>query len=104
MNALDIFSVITGALSLYVLVQSVCRWVSPIRRLRALDKAVHHLEDLLASMQEDMLFDHRTLSIVRDAHERVFRCVAFRVNARASLMHIPQGALQYSKSPRACLE
>jgi hypothetical protein len=86
MNALDMFNVITGVFSLYALVLSACRWVSPIRRLHALDEAIHRLEELLESTREEMLFDHRNLDIVRDAQERMFSWVFLSVQAMTSLI------------------
>jgi hypothetical protein len=103
MHPLDLFSLITGVFSLYALVLSVCKWVSPIHRLHALDDAVHHVEDLLASMQEDTLFDYHKLEIIRDAHKRMFWCVSLCIYQ--ILVHVvPQVTLPHSESARARLQ
>jgi hypothetical protein len=86
MHALDIFNLVTALISLYALVVSLCRWASPIRRLRALDDDIYRVEALLVSMQEDMFFNRHSLAIVCDARERMLWCVTINVCVKNSLM------------------
>jgi hypothetical protein len=71
MSTPDIVSVLTGILGLYTVVIAACRWLSPVRRMRALDDITHRVERLIAPMQEEGLVAYRAIDVVQDAHERL---------------------------------
>jgi hypothetical protein len=79
MNGLDIFSILTGIIGVSTVVVPLCQWLSPARRLRALDEAMRRVEHLLATMQQEGLVAYRTIDSVQEAHERLFRCGITRV-------------------------
>jgi hypothetical protein len=68
MTALDTFSVVTGVIGVYTVLVSLCRWLSPLRRLRALEETMQRVKLLLATIitQEEGL-------LMQDAHEYLYR-------------------------------
>jgi ATP sulfurylase len=79
MNGPDIFSILTGIIGVSTVIVPLCQWLSPARRLRALDETMRRVEHLLATMQQEGLVAYRTIDGVQEAHERLFRCGITRV-------------------------
>jgi hypothetical protein len=95
MTAFDIIGVVTGVIGVCTVLVSLCRWLSPRRRLRALDVAMQRAKDLLDTIltQEDGLLAYSAIDGVQEAHEWAMR-TGFRVASaeckalgRASPLH-----------------
>jgi hypothetical protein len=53
MQGTDIFGIASGVIGTLVTVVALCSWLSPKRRLRALDAVMRDASDLLAVLQEE---------------------------------------------------
>jgi hypothetical protein len=73
MLGFNIFGAASGVIGLFAIAISLFTWLSPWRRLRALDATMDKAVRMLATMQEEyVILDHK---IVRRAHEQLYRCV-----------------------------
>jgi hypothetical protein len=53
MQGTDIFGIASGVIGTMVTVVALCTWLSPKRRLRALDAVMREASDLIAALQEE---------------------------------------------------
>jgi hypothetical protein len=53
MRGTDIFGIASGLIGTLVTVVALCTWLSPKRRLRALDAVMRDASDLIAILQEE---------------------------------------------------
>jgi hypothetical protein len=53
MQGADIFGIASGIVGTLVTAVALCTWLSPKRRLRALDMVMRDTSDLIASLQEE---------------------------------------------------
>jgi hypothetical protein len=72
----DVFSLVSGVVGLVAIAVSLWHWLSPHRRLRALDITMNQALQMLASMQEEHVILDRMI-VVR-AHEQLYRCSNLR--------------------------
>jgi hypothetical protein len=75
MNGLDILSLATGILGLCTALLSICRWLSPTHRFRALDDVSQRVESLMVSIGEQDMFSYQSMNALRNVEERLFWCV-----------------------------
>jgi hypothetical protein len=53
MQGTDVFDIASGVIGTLVTVVALCTWLSPKRRLRALDAVMRDASDLIAVLQEE---------------------------------------------------
>jgi hypothetical protein len=53
MQGADIFGIASGVIGIIVTVVALCTWLSPKRRLRALDAAIRDASHLVTTVQEE---------------------------------------------------
>jgi hypothetical protein len=75
----DAFGVVSGVAGLVAVAISLCHWMSPWRRLGALDTTIDQALRMLTVMEEEHVVLDCT--IVLCAHEQLFRCVEFPCHA-----------------------
>jgi hypothetical protein len=80
----DVFSLVSGIVGLVAVVVSLWHWLSPRRRLRALDITMGQALRTLASMQEEHAILDRM--IILRAHEQLYRCSNLRSMFWATLL------------------
>jgi hypothetical protein len=73
MLGFDIFGAASGVVGLLAIGISLYTWLSPWRRLRALDATMDKASGMLAAMQEEYAILDRL--IVRRAHKQLYRYV-----------------------------
>jgi hypothetical protein len=75
MNGLDILSVCTSIVGLWGALVSVCLWLSPTRRLRAVDDILQRVESLMGSIGGEDVFTYQLMNDLRNVEEGLLWCV-----------------------------